>query len=169
MLLDPFKEEFHLPAALVELTDCECRERPIVRQEDEYPIGVRIVELDASELIGIALLGIEPRQDADLITAQSRGLVDGLGILSPKLEVRFRANNERSMGLVQCMQPTKIQIGPIHQVQRARFRQQGIQQVHIMDAGRGNPGAGGDRTAQVQERVEFHGAFGRAKLGPREY
>jgi hypothetical protein len=35
MLLDPFEEEFDLPAAALELGDRPCRRGKVVRQEDE--------------------------------------------------------------------------------------------------------------------------------------
>jgi len=76
MLLDPFEEKFHLPAVLVQLTDGQRRYRPIICQEDEGSVGLRIVVRDTSELIRVSLLGIEPRQDTDLITAEASRPVD---------------------------------------------------------------------------------------------
>jgi hypothetical protein len=47
MLLDPFEEQLHLPAALVQRGDSQRRQARIVGQEHQRLAGLRIVEADA--------------------------------------------------------------------------------------------------------------------------
>jgi len=50
MLLDPFEEKFHLPAAVVQLGDRQCRQGEVVGQEDVVTCLQPRVERDTSRL-----------------------------------------------------------------------------------------------------------------------
>ena len=60
MLLDPFEEQFDLPAALVELRDGQGGKRPVVGQEGEPLPGFGVAIRDASQGNGILLRRLAP-------------------------------------------------------------------------------------------------------------
>ena len=61
MLLDPFEEEFDLPAAAIELGDGQRRDGEVVGQEDQPLAGLGIAITDAPQRDGIILLGLSGR------------------------------------------------------------------------------------------------------------
>lgn len=56
MLLDPFEEEFDLPAAAIELGDGQCRHDEVVGQKDQRLAGFWIAIADAAQGDGIIVL-----------------------------------------------------------------------------------------------------------------
>ena len=49
MLLDPFEEQFDLPAAAIEFGNGERRQGEVVGQKDQRLVGLGILEADASQ------------------------------------------------------------------------------------------------------------------------
>ena len=57
MLLDPFEEQFDLPAATIELGNGQSRHGEVVGQEDRGFAGFGIAIADAAQRVGIIVLG----------------------------------------------------------------------------------------------------------------
>ena len=57
MLLDPFEEQFDLPAAPIELRDGQGWHGEVVGQEDQCPVGDGIAIADAAQRGGIIVFG----------------------------------------------------------------------------------------------------------------
>ena len=53
MLLDPFEEQLHLPATLVQRGNGQRRQRRIIGQEHQRLAGFRVFEADAPHMLGI--------------------------------------------------------------------------------------------------------------------
>ena len=53
MLLDPLEEQFHLPAAFVERRDGQGWQRRVVGEEDQGLAGIRILEANTTQVLGI--------------------------------------------------------------------------------------------------------------------
>jgi len=68
MLLDPFEEEFHLPATAIELGYCECGVGHVIGQEGKHLTCFGISIADPAQLIGIIFRGVEATQSNRLIT-----------------------------------------------------------------------------------------------------
>ena len=62
----------------------------------------------------------------------------------------------------------EVEVGPIHDVERAGVRDEHVQNVDVMQFAVGDVDEGGDVAAQVEERVQLDGAFGPAEPGPWE-
>lgn len=91
MLLEPFEEQFDLPAAAVELGDGQGRFAEVIDQEHQQLAGLRIAEADAAHRNWIILPGIEPGQDYCLVKAQAGGLVHGAGVTAAAARVTKKA------------------------------------------------------------------------------
>ena len=76
MLLDPFEEQFHLPAVFVELGDGERVEGEIVGEEHQLLAGLRIVELDPPQRTVEALARIEAGQENRLVADEAGRTID---------------------------------------------------------------------------------------------
>ena len=76
MLLDPFEEQFHLPAAFVNLRDRQRGEQEIVGEELEPPVVFGIERGAAPQRIGIPLGRTDGGQDDGVIGSQTGGFVD---------------------------------------------------------------------------------------------
>jgi hypothetical protein len=59
VLLDPFEEQLDLPAALVERGDGQGRQGGVVRQKHQRLVQLLVMEPDASQMLGVALGGVE--------------------------------------------------------------------------------------------------------------
>src|SRR5439155_14894310 len=94
MLLDPFEEEFDLPAAFVQLGNDQRGQVEVVGQKDEPLVGLRIAVMNAANRIGIQLRGQRPVEHDGLIAAKTRCRVDGARLATSKVEVLLGARYE---------------------------------------------------------------------------
>jgi hypothetical protein len=53
VLLDPLEKQFHLPAVLVQRSDGQGRQRPVVCQKKQRHARLRILEADAAQILGV--------------------------------------------------------------------------------------------------------------------
>lgn len=79
-LLDPFEEQFHLPAAFVQLSNNDGRKREIVGEEDKPLFCFGIDVPNTSDFFGKVFERIEPIDGDDLICLYAGGFVHGLGV-----------------------------------------------------------------------------------------
>ena len=124
MLLDPFEEQFDLPAAFSERADGRGRQPELVGQEHQRSPRFGVPQADAPQVFGVMLAGVVTIQGDGLIAEDTgrtvcRGRIDPMGI-----HVRFGAGDEAGSGQMQHMEPGEIDIAPIHDVDRARLREQ---------------------------------------------
>jgi hypothetical protein len=96
VLLDPFEEEFDLPASFVELGDAECGEGKVVGDEDVLLVSFEVAVDDSAHGFGVIVLQINACQDNGLVAQYSRAFVDGIRVASLKFEVGFGACDEES-------------------------------------------------------------------------
>ena len=87
MLLDPFEEQFDLPAAAIELGDGQRRHGEVVGQEDQRFAGFGIAIADAAQRVGIIVLGVQAGQHHGLVETQAGGFVHGAGVTAGAAEV----------------------------------------------------------------------------------
>jgi len=110
MLLDPFEEKLHLPAALIQIADHQSRPRCQVGQENEGLSGPGILEAHTPEMLGVVSLRIMPIQ-RDCLIGDHAGSAIGRGrIYAMRVEIGFGAGHEKGAGLVQPIQTSKIDV-----------------------------------------------------------
>jgi len=167
MLLDPLEEQFHLPAAAIELGDRECRQLEVVGEEHER-LALLGLEPNAPQRLGVADLGVEHRERDRLIADQARGSVHCAGVAARGLEIGFGTRDKEHSCLVQPVQALEIEIAPVHDVEGARLGQQLVQDVHVVEFSVGDVDEARDVAAQVDQRVQLDGRLGGAKPRPRK-
>ena len=82
--------------------------------------------------------------------------------------LRLAACDEESACLMQLEQPCEIQIAAIHDIKRAGFDGQEIEHAHLVHLAVADVDEGGDRAAQIQQRMHLDRRLGRAKRRPLE-
>ncbi len=71
MLLDPFEEQFHLPATPVERADGGCRKGKVVGEKRHYLARLGILESDTTQMFWIILAAGSAGQCYSLIADDS--------------------------------------------------------------------------------------------------
>jgi hypothetical protein len=115
------EEQFDLPTAFVELRDGQSREQKIVGQKGKAFFGLGIDIADTPQRIGVTMCGNKTFQPNGLIAAHSRGRVDRTRREAVEGEIFPGANDEKSRALRQRIEAREIEIGAVHQVERAGF------------------------------------------------
>ena len=168
MLLDPFEKHFDLPTALVELNDGQRRHGEVVGQKDQRRAGFRVTIADAAQRVGIVNLGVKSGGHDRLVESQASGFVDGAGVTAGAAEVVLGASNEESAAVMEAMPPGKVEVAAIHDVERAGFPDQLVEDVDVVNTARRNNDDRGKVAVQVQQGVEFDGGLMPPERGPRK-
>src|SRR4030042_2085470 len=73
VLFDPLEEEFHFPAAVVELGNREGGQGKMVREKEEVRVIFGVEEADATQWVGIEPRGLWPSKPDGLFAAGAGG------------------------------------------------------------------------------------------------
>jgi hypothetical protein len=168
VLFDPFEEQFHLPAALVQPGNGQGGQIEVVRQEHQATVVFRVVKDDATQGGGVQACRFQPRQDDGLIAAQTRGLVDGAARASDAVEIAFAARDEERAGHRKAVQALKIDVAAIHHIERASLDRELIEYVDIVHFPAGNVDKTWNVAAQVEQGVQLDRSLATAKSSPRK-
>ena len=76
---------------------------------------------------------------------------------------------KNSSRLIHRVEPLEVQVTPIHDVEGAGFDEQQVQHIDIVHLAVGDVDEGGDRASKIEQRVQLHCCFCRAKRRPREH
>ena len=95
MLLDPFEEQFDLPAAMIQLRNGQGGRGEVVGQEDQRRAGLGIAIADATQRVGIIAPGVKPDGHHGLIKTQTGGFVHRTGVTAGAVEVCLGAGDEK--------------------------------------------------------------------------
>ena len=168
MLLDPFKEQFDLPASAIELGDGQCWHGEVVGQEDERLAGFGIAITDATQRGGIIVLSLQAGHHDGLVETQSGGFIHGPGVTAGAAEILLGPGDEESAALMQPMPAGEVEIAAVHDVKRTGFPDQLVEDVYVMHTAGGDNDEGGKVALEGQQGMEFNGGFGAAEGGPRK-
>ena len=97
----------------------------------------------------MVVLRLHARQHDGLVAEQAVGLVDGSGVLAAELGVGLGAGHEERAHRVDGVEPREAQVGPVHDVEGARLRDQRVQHVDVVQLGLRDVDERRDAVAQV--------------------
>ena len=167
VLLDPFEEQFDLPALSIQVRYQLGFESEVVGQERDAFATV-VLDHHASQCGGIVLAGIENCQYTSLIAHDvGVGSVHGVGVAPLEFGIGLGTGDEKSVGLMNDKQSLEIQVPAIEQVVHARLDVQQDQGVDLVGLAVADVNERGDGAAQVQQGVQFDSRLVRAKRCPR--
>src|ERR1700738_2810644 len=168
MLLDPFEEKFHLPAALVQFSNRQRVQDKVVGEKHQALAGIRIDILDTSQGNRIFGCRLDSCKPDGLIAAQPRRFVYRTIRPATVLEVLLGTRDEESHVRLKDIQRREMDVTPVHDIERAGFHGKKVEGLDIGHFPRGNVDKTGDVAAQVDQRVQFDGSLASAKACPWE-
>src|SRR4051812_41346362 len=124
VLLDPLEEQLYLPSAPVQGANGQRGQRKLVGQEHQVLAGLGIAIADATQVGGVVLAGIEAIESNGLVADESRVAIYRRGVHAPRIEISLGARDEEAASLIQRVEPLKVQIAPIHDVEGAGLDKQ---------------------------------------------
>ena len=147
VLLDPFEEQFHPPAAAIEFGNSQSRKREVVCQEHESSAGFRVPVSDATKRIGIVLRAPGTLENNGLIASQATRFVHPAVGTPLVIEVAFGSSQEEGQALGKGIQTTVVDIGAVHEVEGGRFRSQFVEDADVVCFGIGDADKTGNAAA----------------------
>ena len=166
ILLNPAEKQFDAPAEFVESGDRQRRLKKVVGQKHEVTIILSIEKTDTPQRLGIFDFRFGAGQDDGLVGSQVHGFIDGSRHDSTRLKIRLGPDDEKHAVLMKGVKPGEVQIAPIQDVESSGLEGQLVEDPNIMRFSIRHMNKSGDRSSQVEKRMELDGAFALAKLGP---
>src|ERR1039457_937099 len=121
MLLDPFEEQFDLPAALVESADRCGRQGELVGEKYQRLSRLGVLEPDAAQMNRIVLAGSVAIQRDGLVGNNAGRPIGRRGGDAGGIQVRLGAGYEECPSLMQDVEAHEVDIAAIHDVDGACF------------------------------------------------
>ncbi len=168
MLLDPLEEQLNLPTRLVDVGDGQRREREVVGQKLQPLVRPGVEVTDPPQRVGIGLGRFDGSQYDGLIRAQARGFVDGMRVAPLEQDVLLGSHDEERRAESEHEEAFEIDVGPIHDVERAGLRADLVEDVDVVHFASSNADERGNIAVQIQQRVHLHGGFLLAESRPRK-
>lgn len=169
MLFYPPEEQFHLPTLLVQQGDILCLEREVVRQERERSPKVRSIVNYPPQFSGILLLGLIASKAYRLVKENIiLAIQQILSVNHLVVEPGLLSNDKVGADKVDLVQPVKVVIPLVKDVERKRLIRNVIHRLHIMDFGLRNVNVGWYLGHNVKQRVNLDSALGLSEVSPLE-
>lgn len=169
ILLDPFEKQFDMPTTLVDAGDGYCGQPEMVGNEDQTPACFRIDEADSSEFPGVIPFALGGLQADTLVATQAAGFVDWTGFADVEGHIALGPRYEECSGLMDTIEPCKIDVSTIHDIDASRLEYDPVKNVHVVDASVGNVHEHWDGAPQVDHRMQFDCGFGLPEIRPRKH
>jgi len=166
MLLDPFEEEFDLPAGFVELGNRGGVEVEVVGQENERFLRLGIAVTDSSKRLRVFSRRIVTREQNRLVADETRRPVDMTRVATAEVEVLFRPCHEERSGRVEIEEPPEIEISSVDKIERPRHRNEDVHDIDFVSKRIGNMNEFGDIPPQVEQHVQLDRRLGGTEVRP---
>ena len=122
MLLDPLEEQLDVPPTAIQVGDGLCWQDKVVGQKNQSLLALWVEESDAAQTLGVSLQWVEPLQQNRLIALNASRFVDLVRDQAPEAEVLLRPRHEESASQSQAIEPRKIQITAVHDIEGPRLQ-----------------------------------------------
>ena len=126
------KNSSNLPAAFVELRDGQGWEDEIVGEEYESLLCLGVEVADAAKGIGVVFRGLGCVQYNGLVAAQAGGFVDGTRRTPSVIQIAFGTDDKKSGLLREGIEPGKVDVTAVHDVEGAGFQNQFVEELDIV-------------------------------------
>lgn len=169
ILLDPFEKQFDVPTTLVNAGDGFCKQPEVVGDKDQTLSCFRINEPDSSEFSRVIPFALGYLQADTLVATQAAGFVDWAGFADVESHIALGPRYEECSGLMDTIEPCKIDVSTIHDIDASRLEYDPVKNVHVVDASVGNVHEHWDGAPQVDHRMQFDRGFGLPEMRPRKH
>lgn len=165
MLLDPLEEQLDRPARTVEFGDGRGRQFQMVGEKDGR-LALGILDADAAQRRGVTFLRIESAQGAELIADDAGGAFRGSRITALKAQVALGADDKEARGLMQGLQSFEVEIATVHDVEGARFGNQQIEDVDVVELPVADVNETRDGAPEIEQGMGLYRGLGAAERRP---
>ncbi len=132
------------------------------------PVVFGIVELDASQVLGIILAGLRSSQHQGLIATQPCGFVHGARVEATKEQMGFATDDKERLCVMQNVPASEVGEAAIHDVKAAGFGYQKIEHIDLVHLAVADRDEGWNIAVQVEQRRHLDGSLGGAEACPRK-
>src|SRR5215204_1105004 len=115
---------------------------------------------------GIVLAGGVAIQRDGLVGNDAGHPIGGRGVDAVSIQVGFGAGDEEGASVMQDVKAREVDIAAIHDVDGARFREQQIEDVNVLQLAVRDVDEARDVAAQIEQRVHLYRRLGGAKVRP---
>ena len=169
MLFYPSEKKLHLPSLFIQqgyVTGLDCK---VVGQEREGPLQFRGIVNDPSERTRILLFGQIARK-AYLLVKQDiiRAFEQVFAVDNVVVEARLLPDDKERVDQVDPVQPGKVIIPFVKDVERIRLIWNVIHRIHIVDFRFRDMNVGRDLGHNVKQRVYLDAPLGLSEVSPLE-
>jgi hypothetical protein len=149
--------------------DRERRQREVVGEEAEAVLCLGIDVAHTTQRPRIVASGICGGQADRVIRLHTGRKIDRTRGPSSEPHPFLRAGHEERRFLGEAMQAFEIDVPAVHDVDGPGLEHQIIKERHVRGFSFGNLHDGGDRPAEIELRVQFHGGIVSSIAGPRKH
>jgi len=164
VLLDEPKEDFDLPALLVDVCDGTSWQRHVVGQKLEALPGFLIPVANSAQDQGLLCF----TDLDDLIGGDTRCPICGVALNDDEASVALDAGDHKNTTFTQLPEPCVIDVAPVEDHDGALRQLQELSDVDLVAFGFGDGDDSREIAVMVQEGVQFDAARGGPELGPGE-
>ena len=168
VLLEPFEEQFDLPALLVNGSNSQRGQVQPIAQEHQIELRFLVEEFDPSQCSRVGFLGLVGQQLDRLIGSYPCAGVEGMAALGRELQIVFSPYNEAALALNQGIQTGKVHIAPVQHHYGARGQPQTVERFDVVNFSCGDGKHHRNGPTQVDHGMRLDRCFGRAKVDPWE-
>ena len=169
VLLDPLEEQLHLPALAVQVGDQFRLQGKVVGQKYETFSDI-VLDHHPAHRCRVILGRKIGRQHPSLIAQHCRvDSVHRMRVTPLELGVALGASHKEGLRLVDHEQACKVQVAPVHQIERSRFEHQIVHHVDLVRLAVGDVNETWDIASQIQQCVQLDGGLGRSKRSPGKH
>ena len=170
VLLDPFKEQLHLPAILVQHGNILCGKVEVVRVVCEGPMQLRSVINDAPEREGIILLVPLSRETDRLVTKDVvRAFREVIPFLDFIIGMKLLTYDEERPRLMDGEEPCEVKVASVKHIAGQWLIGKPVHSVDIVQSGGSDPVEYGNLCNDVNLCVNLDAGLGSSELRPAEY
>lgn len=126
VLLDPFEDQLHLPAALIQRAHGQWGQRGIVGQKHPCPVRLGIFESEAPQMLG-KVIGDVNAVELNGQDNSARGSVDPGRVHAAGVHAAFGSRRRGRSRLMQIEESAEVRTTPVHHVKSRRLYWQDIE------------------------------------------
>ena len=151
------------------MCDRERRQREVVSEKAEPLLRFGIDVAHPTQRRRIVASGIRGDQADGVIRLQAGREINGTRRPSPEPHPFLGAGHEERRFLGEAMQAFEIDVPAVHDVDGPGLEQQIVEKRHVCGFSFSNLHDCGDRPAEIELRVQFHGGIVSSIAGPRKH
>lgn len=135
----------------------------MIGQKDQSLAGIGVLEMNATQVVRVSVGAAVAIERDGLVADDSSVAIVGRRAQPPRIHIALGAGYEEGASGMQDVQSTEIEVGPIHDAERARLDQQKFEHLDVVQLAIGNMDEARNAPLQVQQGVHLDRPLGRSE------